>query len=68
MLGESQLSEVTSNLSFHTSMPVSPLLKNEKYLETSSYMLQSYEIKPFVPLSNFEGSWGILDEFGFSRS
>lgn len=26
-----------------------------------------YEIKPFVPLSNFGGFWGILGEFGFPR-
>lgn len=40
ILGESQLSEVASNLSFHTSVPVSLLPKNEKYLETSRHVLQ----------------------------
>lgn len=69
MLGESQLSEVTSNLSFHISVPVSPLLKSKKFLETSRYMLQTKSA--MVVKQNFsclfqilKGVCGILGEFG----
>lgn len=44
MLGESQLSEVASNLSFYTSVPVSPLPKNEGYLEMSKCMVQKSSV------------------------
>lgn len=69
MLGESQLSEVTSNLCFHTSMPSSLLPKNEKYLETSRHVLQvsyGYEIGPLWPfhiLKGFRRYWVCLGSY-----
>ena len=44
ILGESQLSEVASNLSFRISVSVSPLPKNEKYIETSRHVLQKKSV------------------------
>lgn len=72
MWGESQLSEVTSNLSSHTSVPVSSLPENEKHTETLRRVLQRDSVQlrnqNLPSLSNFEGPWEMLAEFGFLKA